>query len=89
MEEALMLNKKVISFDLFLDGPSRFYEHLENIESYKRVIGYESLLKEEIEKLLKNNIQFSYSRLTNLFTYKLDGKSRKRIIDTFVKISNL
>lgn len=91
IEEALMLNKKVISFDLFLDGPSKFYKHLENIEIYRKVIGQEANLKEEIKSLLngKNENKISQSKLASLFTYKLDGKSRKRILDALIKISNL
>jgi CDP-glycerol glycerophosphotransferase (TagB/SpsB family) len=91
IEEAIMLNKKVISFDLFHNGPSKFYKHLDDINIYKRILGLDADLRREIDIMVEQNIdnQNLNHNYTSLFTYKLDGKSNERVMDAFNEISKL
>ena len=84
IEEALMINKKVIAYDLFEDGCSKFYDFLLKYDFYKKVILNTSELKAGIITLLEKPINCSKSineELVSNTTFKLDGKSSERVIN--------
>jgi hypothetical protein len=87
IEEGIFLGKKVISFDLFKDGPSNNLSHLNTFFNYKQVIYGDGVLKNTIEELINNGNSLSYyDKAIELFTYKLDGKSNERIKDALLDI---
>ncbi len=80
VEEGMLLGKKVISFDLFKDGPSMHLSHLEKYSNFKRVVLNENNLKTVIEELINKQTGVDdKTDLINKITYKLDGNSRERI----------
>jgi UDP-N-acetylglucosamine 2-epimerase len=88
IEEGLLLQKKIIAFDLFEDGPSKYYKHLEVYNTYKRIIGVETNLAEVIDKSFNEVISSSVNQKTieQDFTFRFDGNSTKRIINAFIEI---
>lgn len=89
IEEALMINKKVIAYDLFKDGSSKYYDFLLKYDSYKKVIGDDFNLRTEIDDLVAKSISTDMNAKELIYntTYKLDGKSSERIINALKKIS--
>ena len=89
IEEALILKKNVIAYDLFEEGSSMYYNFLLKYSSYSKVIKdpekLASVIRANIKKPLcnKNDI----AELIKNSTYKLDGKSTSRIIDALRIIS--
>lgn len=88
IEEGVMLGKKVIAFDLFDDGPSRHLEHLKEFPSFKKVLLKDKTnLKTSIYELLDKEISKSkINEAVDMFTYRLDGKSKERIKNTLQTI---
>ncbi|WP_296386322.1 CDP-glycerol glycerophosphotransferase family protein, partial [Winogradskyella sp.] len=89
MEESLLLKKKIIAFDLFEDGPSKYYDHLKEYPSYRTVIGNNVDLAKEIEMNFVNDSfnEDDYSKIVEDFTYKLDNGSSQRILNVFKHLS--
>lgn len=91
IEEALMMGKKVIAYDLFEDGPSMHYDFLLKYKLYKKVIG----LNANLNKIINNFIfevgdyKESIDEMIINTTFKLDGKSSERIIKAIQAISCL
>ena len=89
IEEALMLKKNVIAYDLFEDGSSMYYDFLLKYRSYNKIISdpeqLASVIKKNIKKPLYN--ENDIDELIKNSTYKLDGKSTSRIIDAIRVIS--
>ncbi len=86
-EEALMMGKKVVAFDLFQDGPSQGYKHLEEYGVYQTVYGEpKTALKTQVEHMLSDgNSDHSTSiDLAAEFTYVLDGNSTQRAVNEIV-----
>ena len=86
-EEALMMGKKVVAFDLFASGPSKGYKHLEEYGTYTTAYASpKEALKEGIATAL-----FSVSNgnkkhnLEEEITYCLDGNSTNRAVDEVLK----
>jgi CDP-glycerol glycerophosphotransferase (TagB/SpsB family) len=93
-EEALVLGKQVIAFDLFESGLSQGYKHLEEYGSYTTVY---ATPHESLGELL-SNVLFSSSgkqtsdhqALSNInveeeLTYALDGNSTHRAVDEILE----
>lgn len=88
IEESLMMKKKVIAYDLFIDGPSKYYDYLLIYKTYLKVIGKVEVLKKAIETS-EQTLCLSSDEINELIfntTYKLDGNSTRRIIGVFNKI---
>jgi hypothetical protein len=90
IEEALLLGKNVISFDLFHDGPSIYYKHLETFKTYERVVGDTSDLEEKITSFLFEKPVKDPESIVDgdLISYKFDGKAIERILTSFKEIAN-
>ncbi|MGC9502629.1 UDP-N-acetylglucosamine 2-epimerase [Baaleninema sp.] len=86
-EEALMMGKKVVAFDLFEDGPSKGYKHLEEYGSYRTAYASpEDSLKEAVSAaLFDRDAVDSRDKVTEDITYKLDGGSTDRAVDTILQ----
>jgi hypothetical protein len=82
-EDALLMGKKVIAFDLIESGPSKNYKHLEAYGFYRTVYASpQSALKEEISAALFS--EYDYRRIevaVSDITHLLDGKSTDRAVD--------
>lgn len=80
-EEALLLGKSVIAFDLFEQGPSMGYKHLEDYGSYRTVYASPAdALPNAFEKLLfsPDPPRQSQANIIADLTLALDGKSTER-----------
>ena len=90
IEEALMLNKKVVAYDLFKDGCSKYYDFLLKYNSYRKVIGGFLDLKPIIDDLILKSkpTDMNLQELIYNTTYKLDGKSSERIVNVLRRISS-
>lgn len=91
IEEALMINKRVIAFDLFEDGNSKYYDFLLKYKKYEKVIGKAGNLRDIIAKSsieAEDNLGDIDELVLNT-TYKLDGKSTERIIRALKDISKI
>jgi CDP-glycerol glycerophosphotransferase (TagB/SpsB family) len=89
IEEALMIGKKVIAYDLFDDGPSIHYDFLLKYKLYKKVTGYNVNLNKiindfRLEVIDDKNV---LEEIIINTTFKFDGKSSERIIKTIQSIS--
>lgn len=87
-EEALMMGKQVVAFDLFEDGPSKGYKHLEEYGVYQTVYADpKPALKTEIERMLldRDSDHSTTIDLAAEFTYALDGQSTQRAVDEIVQ----
>ena len=83
IEETLMLGKKVIAYDLFEDGHSKFYDFLLKYNTYRKVIGSNIDLEPVIDEFISELIDIT-SYIDELIlntTFALDGKSSERIIN--------
>ncbi|WP_169514045.1 UDP-N-acetylglucosamine 2-epimerase [Christiangramia echinicola] len=88
IEEALIISKKVIAFDLYNDGPSKEYSILERYAHYKRVVGVNADLKSEIEKMINISDEFTLNtEIIEKVGFKLDGKSTERVVGIIEQIS--
>lgn len=86
-EEALMMGKQVVAFDLFEEGPSKGYKHLEEYGVYQTVYAEPKLaLKTQIEQMLgdENSDHSMEIDLAAEFTYALDGQSTQRAVNEIV-----
>ncbi|OAB62064.1 hypothetical protein AY599_22120 [Leptolyngbya valderiana BDU 20041] len=84
-EEALMMGKKAIAFDLFEEGPSKGYKHLEEYGSY--TTAYPETLRSTLETALTTpqpTVEFQQQVVEDL-TYALDGRSSDRAVDEILK----
>lgn len=90
IEESLIMNKKVIAFDLYEEGPSKHYSILHGINNYKRIVGDNINLQNEINLILNNNKNelSIFDDLVKEITYKLDGNSSNRVINSLIEISS-
>jgi len=84
-EEALLLGKKVIAFDLTETGPSKYYKHLESYENYRTVYASPAAaLKEAVADKLNSSSNSHHQHdalLEEELTYSLDGRSTDRAVD--------
>jgi len=83
-EEALLMNKKVIAFDVDDQGPASAYHHLEQYGSYKTVYFAEQHgLADAVHTALfdpSDTANTSSYDLAREFTYALDGNSLQRTV---------
>jgi hypothetical protein len=83
-EEALLLNKKVVAFDIDEAGPSKAYRHLEDYDRYKTAyVSSESSLRHGVQDSLFQQPTETKSLDYNLereLTYALDGNSMQRTV---------
>jgi hypothetical protein len=87
-EEALMLGKPVIAFDLFEQGPSVGYKHLEEYGSYRTVYASPADdLKTAVETVLFTPLPPGPSQADIVadLTLALDGNSTNRAVDVLLK----
>ncbi|OAD46138.1 UDP-N-acetylglucosamine 2-epimerase [Polaribacter atrinae] len=89
IEEALLLGKNIIAYDLFEDGPSIHYSKLEKYEQYKKIVETEINLKKAIEYFINKKVDYKKhkSDMVENFTYKLDGESLQRVVNALEDIS--
>lgn len=84
-EEALMMGKKAIAFDLFTSGPSEWYRHLEAYGSYTTTYASpKEALKDSIFTALfysSSENKISHPEIVQDLTYCLDGNSTSRAVD--------
>ncbi|MBP0001884.1 MAG: UDP-N-acetylglucosamine 2-epimerase [Cyanobacteria bacterium SID2] len=82
-EEALMMGKKVVAFDLFEDGPSKGYKHLEEYGSYRTAYASpDNALNNAISAALFSEEAVESSlNVAEDITYRLDGNSTNRAVD--------
>lgn len=86
-EEALVMGKKVIAFDLIKSGPSKYYKHLEAYGFYRTAYASpQSALREAISAALFSESNYKYDSAIGDITYLLDGKSTDRAVDEIIKI---
>jgi len=84
-EEALVMGKKVIAFDLITSGPSQYYKHLEPYGYYRTVYASpQNALREAISDALSSQSNHNYETVIEDFTYLLDGKSTDRAVDEVI-----
>jgi hypothetical protein len=87
-EEALMLGKPVIAFDLFEQGPSIGYKHLEEYGSYRTVYASPTdALKREVEEVLFTPTSLGRSQADIIadLTLALDGNSTDRGVNVLLE----
>ncbi|WP_211517509.1 hypothetical protein [Geitlerinema sp. PCC 9228] len=94
-EEALLANKKVVAFDLFPEGPSKGYKHL---EEYGRYTTAYAKPKEQLATVISQAL-FSppdstsehpfHETIVRDITYALDGQSTARAVDTILQELNV
>ncbi len=86
-EEALMIGKKVVAFDLFPSGPSKGYKHLEEYGSYTTAYASpQKALKESIATvLLSSSHENKNQNIEEKITYCLDGNSTNRAVNEILK----
>ncbi|NER81126.1 MAG: hypothetical protein F6K42_16480 [Leptolyngbya sp. SIO1D8] len=89
-EEALIMGRKVIAFDLMPEGPSKNYKHLEEYGDYTTV--YQDCgnrLKETIDESMNRAVteenDIDQQAVVHELTYRLDGKSAHRATDEILK----
>lgn len=84
-EEAMLMGKKVISFDLLKDGPSQNYKHLEEYGSYTTTYtAPEDALKTAVDAALfgpPSEQDQQLSLIEEDLTHALDGHSADRAVD--------
>jgi len=84
-EEAMLMGKNVIAFDLVPDGPSKNYKHLEEYGTYTTVYADPNTkLADTISAFLVSNTIInnkSSSLIEEELTYSLDGQSAPRAVD--------
>jgi CDP-glycerol glycerophosphotransferase (TagB/SpsB family) len=84
-EDALLMGKKVIAFDLIESGPSKNYKHLEAYGFYRTVYASsQSALKEEISAALFSEYDYRFEVAVGDITHLLDGKSTDRAVDEII-----
>lgn len=88
IEESLMLNKKVVVYDYFSNGPSANYDHLLKYNAYTKIIGDPMLLKQELMISYSSEMisQFEIENIIFNTTLKLDYKSTHRVVKAFDEI---
>jgi hypothetical protein len=83
-EEALLLNKKVVAFDIDAAGPSKAYRHLEDYGRYRTAyVSSESSLRHVVQDSLFQRPTETESLDYNLereLAYALDGNSMQRTV---------
>lgn len=89
-EEALIMGRRVIAFDLMREGPSKNYKHLEEYSNYLTVYkDSPSSLREVIDTVMSQstvkNTETDQSKIVRELTYRLDGKSAQRGTDEILK----
>ena len=89
-EEALMMGKRVVSFDYLVEGPAKGYRHLEEYGVYQTVYPTpESSLRQAIKQALTPALLTQASGaakdLAAEFTYRLDGQSTVRAADALLE----
>jgi CDP-glycerol glycerophosphotransferase (TagB/SpsB family) len=78
-EEALLMGKKVVAFDLIKSGPAQNYKHLESYGFYRTVhASPPGALKEAVSVALFSDHDCRSDFAISDFTYLLDGKSTDR-----------
>lgn len=88
IEEALLLNKMVVAYDLFENGPSQHYNYLLKYSNYKRIVEDTTILRTHIAKMSSES-SLNSGKLNELIensTYKLDGRSSERIFKVLTEI---
>jgi hypothetical protein len=84
-EEALLMGKKVIAFDLIKSGPSKYYKHLEAYGYYHTVYASpQNALRDTISAALLSESNYKHDIAIGDFTYLLDGKSTDRAVDEII-----
>lgn len=89
-EEALIMGRPVIAFDLMKEGPSKHYQHLEEYSGYTTVYkDSQPSLGEVVDTFMnQSSIQngtIDQNKMIQDLTYRLDGKSAQRGIDEIFK----
>jgi len=89
-EEALIMGRPVITFDLMREGPSKNYKHLEDYGSYITVYPDSELnLREVIDTFMADfpteKSHTNQSEIIHDLTYCLDGQSAQRGTDEILK----
>lgn len=89
-EEALIMGRQVIAFDLMSEGPSRNYKHLEEYGNYTTVYkDSQPSLREIVDTVMNCSAgeptQTDQSEIVQELTYRLDGKSAQRGTDEILK----
>ncbi|MEM1367948.1 MAG: UDP-N-acetylglucosamine 2-epimerase [Cyanobacteria bacterium P01_H01_bin.15] len=80
-EEALLLHKPVIAYDIDEQGPSSYYQHLECYELYQRVLSTPKERLAQAISLVLSSYPSDWSHdLTSEFTFALDGQSTQRAV---------
>jgi CDP-glycerol glycerophosphotransferase (TagB/SpsB family) len=85
-EDALVMGKRVIAFDLMESGPSKHYKHLEEYELYETVYAApKTALREAVLSSLCSDSKPQRSgRVEDDITYCLDGRSTERAASEIV-----
>ena len=87
-EEALLMGKKVVAFDLMADGPAQSYRHLQDYGNYTTTyLQPKDALRQAISKSLQTPVDSTVNStddITAEFTYCLDGHSTRRATDTIL-----
>ena len=87
-EEALLLKKPVIAFDLVREGRTTQYRHLEKYPFYKTVYSDgKNALKDTIHEMLRTRAGEEYddAEFIKNYAYKLDGRSTERAAAEILK----
>jgi len=89
-EEAVILGKKTLAFDLFEDGPANGLRALKSSKYFDTAIGTNLNLKGKIIDLLNSPdiTQDGDEGMIDAITYKLDGRSTERVVNTLVRIAS-
>jgi CDP-glycerol glycerophosphotransferase (TagB/SpsB family) len=88
-EESILMNKPVIAYDLFSDGPSSALKLLMNAQNFHLVIEGNTDLGVTIAKLAESERPNSLfpENLESEITYRLDGNSTSRVVDILKQLS--
>lgn len=89
-EEALIMGRRVVTFDLMPEGPSKNYKHLEEYGDYMTVYPSSTLnLKDAIDHALSQTTngynQIKQHEIIQELTWRLDGQSTRRATDEILK----
>lgn len=89
-EEALIMGRPVIAFDLMKEGPSKHYQHLEEYSGYTTVYtDSQPSLGEVVDTVMGHSAreatQIDQSEIVQELTYRLDGKSAQRGTNEILK----
>jgi UDP-N-acetylglucosamine 2-epimerase len=89
-EEALLLKKNVLAFDLYSDGPANSLPLLKESKNFRVVIDFDEDLKEAINEMidLPFHVNGKHNRIVEEIAFKLDGRSTERVIKAFLEIAS-